>query len=169
MLAQDFSIGGKFFAEAINPDGSVAWREELKNGITNVGLNNLLDVHLGATAKNAAWYIGLIDSTGYSSLAAADTMSSHAGWSEHTSGYSQSNRPTWSPGSSSGQSVTNASTVDFTITSSITIKGMFLTTSNTKGGTTGTLWCTALFTSGDQSLVNGQTLKITYTCSAAGA
>lgn len=169
MLAQDFEIGGRFIAEAINPDGSVAWREELKNGITNVGLNNLLDVYLGATAKNSAWYIGLIDATGYSTLAAADTMSSHTGWAEHTSGYSQSNRPTWSPGSASSQSVTNASTVDFTVTSSITIKGMFLTTSNTKGGTTGILWCTALFTSGDQGLVNGQTLKITYTCSAAGA
>lgn len=168
-METEFAIGGKFFAEAINPDGSVAWREELKNGITNAGLNNLLDVHLGATAKNSTWYIGLIDSSGYSSLAAADTMSSHAGWAEHTSGYSQSARPTWSPGSASGQSVTNASTVDFTITSSITIKGMFLTTVSTKGGTTGILWCTALFTSGDQALVNGQTLKITYTCSAAGA
>lgn len=161
------------WADIYNADGTFNRREKLTlrfwNGITTAGINNLFNVYFGATSKASAWYLGLIASSGYSALSAADTISSHAGWTEETSNYSQTNRPTWTPASASGGSVSNSSSVDFTITGSVTVKGIFVVNENTKGGTTGTLWATALFTSGDQALVNGQTLKVTYICNGSSS
>lgn len=161
------------WGDIYNADGTFNRRERLVmrfwNGITTAGINNLFNVYFGATSKAAAWYMGLIASSGYSALAAADTMSSHAGWTEETSNYSQATRPQWTPASASGGSVSNSTSVDFTITGSVTAKGVFVVNENTKGGTTGTLWATALFTSGDQALVNGQTLKVTYICSGSSS
>ena len=159
----DFAVGGLFGVQAINPNGSVAWEDTAKNGVVTVGLNFILNAFFGATSKPAAWNMGLISSTGFSALASADTMPSHAGWTENSAGFSQATRPAWTPGSASAGVVSNATTVDFSITSSVTIKGIFLANDSTKGGSTGTLWSTGLFTSGDQSLVNGQTLRVTYT------
>ena len=64
--------------------------------------------------------------------------------------------------------MTNATTADFNMTpgSAVTIKGLFLCSDNTKGGTTGTLFATAAFTGGNQTVNNGDTLKVTYTVSA---
>jgi hypothetical protein len=46
-----------------------------------------------------------------------------------------------------------------------TVKGIFITSNNTKSGTSGKLWSTALF-SADVPVVNGDQLKITYTLNA---
>jgi hypothetical protein len=45
------------------------------------------------------------------------------------------------------------------------LKGIFVTSSNTKNGTTGTLWSTAAFAS-TVDVSNGDSLKITYTVNA---
>ena len=74
------------YADIYNADGSFNRREKLTlrfwNGITTAGINNLFNVYFGATSKASAWYLGLIASSGYSALSAADTISSHAGWTE---------------------------------------------------------------------------------------
>src|SRR5688572_24328347 len=59
---------------------------DIPNGIVNVGKNKILDeMFFGATQIPAAnWFIGLVDLTGFSALAAADTMASHSGWQEFT-------------------------------------------------------------------------------------
>mgnify|MGYP000971903817 CR=1 FL=1 len=168
-----FLVRQEGWADIFNADGTFNRREKLTlrffNGITTAGINNLFNVYFGATSKAAAWYMGLIGSSGYSALAAADTMSSHGGWTEEHTNYSQATRPQWTPASASGGSVSNSSSVDFTITGSVTVKGIFLVDNSTKNGSTGTLWATALFTSGDQALVNGQTLKVTYICNGASS
>ena len=153
---------GKFKAQHIR-DGKVIGEYDFPNGIVDVGLNSILGIMFHADTQITTWYLGLIDNSGFSALANADTMSSHAGWNEFTT-YSQANRPTWTPGAASGRSITNGTTVDFSITGSGTIKGIFVTSNNTKGGTTGTLWATAAFSS-NVSVVNGDTLKVTYTVS----
>ena len=48
---------------------------------------------------------------------------------------------------------------------STTIKGCFLVSNSTKGGTTGTLYSAGLFTGGDQPVVSGNTLTVSYTAS----
>ena len=141
-------------------------RYVIKNDITNEGKNTLFDVMFNTATQiaNNSWFIGLISNTGYSALAATDTMSSHAGWTEFTT-YTQANRVAWGSGSAASQSVTNATPATFNINASGTIKGIFITSNNTKSGTTGKLWSTALF-SADVPVVNGDEIKITYTLNA---
>ncbi len=161
------NIGGYFTMECRDAAGNLKWSERLKNGVTNAGLTNLLDVYLRQQA-NATWYIGLIDSSTYSALAATDTMSSHAGWLEGVA-YNEATRPAWGPAAAASQSIANSSVVNFTINATKTIKGAFLTSVATKSGTTGTLFCTALFTQGDRSVVNTDVIAVTYTVGATSA
>lgn len=158
------ALAGKYTWEHWR-DGKLLDSGEFPNGITNEGKNDILDVYFSdATATAAAsWYISLIVDTGYTGLAAGDTMSSHSGWSEYTS-YSQSTRPAWGPGNPASQSITNASPVVFNFTGSAVIKGIFITSVNTKGGTTGKLWSTGLFAA-DRSVVNGDEIRVNYTLS----
>jgi hypothetical protein len=147
-------------------DGKCIGKYKFPNDIVNVGKNSIFNVYFNDATQIASgsWCTGLISAASYSALAAADTMASHSGWAEFT-GYSQSNRPAWGQGSASSQSVTNSSPITFDITSTGTVKGVFITTQNTKGGTTGTLWATALFAA-DVPVSNGDQLKATYTVSA---
>ncbi len=139
---------------------------EIENDITNEGKNEILDIMFsdGSQIAASSWYIGLISSSGYSALAAADTMASHSGWTEFT-GYSQATRVAWGPGSPASQSITNASPATFDINASGTLKGIFVTSNSTKSGTTGKLWATGLF-SADVPVTNGDQMKITYTVSS---
>lgn len=136
------------------------------NDITNEGKNTLFEImfHDGTQIASASWFIGLISNSGYSALAAGDTMASHAGWTEFTA-YSQSTRVAWGPGAAASQSITNSSPATFDINSSGTVKGIFVTSNSTKSGTTGKLWATALFNA-DVPVSNGDQLRATYTVSA---
>lgn len=167
MSSCEIGFLGKFYLECYNPDGSLAWKEEFPNGTTTAGLNSIESVYFAAGSQITTWYLGLIDNAGFSSLNASDTMGSHGGWAESTA-YSESVRQTWSPGAASGGVITNGTAASFTMNATATIKGAFLTSSNTKGGTTGTLWATGAFDS-NQAVVSGQVLKVTYTCTATGA
>jgi hypothetical protein len=64
----------------------------------------------------------------------------------------------------------SASPAVYSINGSTTVGGAFLTSNNTKGGTTGILFSAADFQSpGDRSVVNGDTLTVTYTFSLDAA
>lgn len=133
------------------------------NGITDVGLNALLDIMFHAATQITTWYIGLIDNSGFSALANGDTSASHAGWNEFTT-YSEANRVDWVEGAAASRSISNPSPSVFNITGSGTVKGIFIIDNNTKSGSTGTLWATALF-SANVAVQNGDQLKVTYTVS----
>ncbi len=155
--------------ECYDSEGRLKWVEEIPNLTVNAGLNDLLDKYFKGSAYTAAWYVGLVDLTGFTGYAAGDTMASHAGWAESTA-YSNANRPTLTLGAVSGQSVDNsASKAVFNINATATIKGGFVVTNNTKGGTTGTLYGAANFTAGDRAVVNGDTLNVQVTLTAASA
>lgn len=158
-------LKGRFQVEHYR-DGIHLGTYDILNDITNEGKNLLFDVMFNDVThiSNSAWAIGLISITSYSALAAGDTMASHAGWTEFTS-YSQSTRVAWGSGTAASQSTTNASPATFDISGSGTVKGIFVTSQNTKSGTTGKLWSTALF-SADVPVSNGDQLRITYTVSA---
>lgn len=117
------------------------------NGITNVGKNKILNTMFVSDTQilTAAWCAGLIDDSGTPTLASSDTMSSHA-WSEFT-GYTQTNRVAWGPSSSTAQLLTNATLMEFDISSSGNLYGGFMVSDNTKGGTAGVLWSTGSFPS----------------------
>lgn len=159
--------------ECRGPDGNIKWVAHAQNTVVNVGLDDVLDKYFKGSAYTAAWYVGLTDGT--PTVAAGDTMASHAGWVEVGSAsptqYSEANRPTLTLGTVSGQSVDNsAAKASYSIVvNSTTIGGAFVVTDNTKGGTSGTLYGAAAFTGGDKTADNGDTLNVTVTLTAASA
>ena len=163
---------GKYVVECFDKDGNLKWVAESKNLVVNVGLQYMAGVALTSTAQITSWYIGLYGAAASNNPAATDTMSSHIGWTENTT-YSESTRPaaTFAAATNANPSVVtnSASKAAFTINGTTTIGGAFLTSNNTKGGTTGTLFSAADFSApGDRSVVSGDILNVTYTFSLAG-
>src|SRR3990167_6729328 len=147
--------------------GKVVWADEFDNIVVTAGLNDSLDKHLKGSGYTAAWYVGLLSGT--PTVNAADTMGSHAGWTE-IEDYDEATREALTLGAVSAGSVDNsASVASFAINAGVTVGGAFVTTVNTKGGTTGTLYCAGAFTAGNRALIAGDTLNVTATCSAAAA
>lgn len=166
--------GGVFFVECYDKEGNLKWKEESKNLVVNVGLKDMNDKYFSGSSYTATWYLGLITGPGSgTTIAAGDTMSSHAGWTEDTA-YSQSTRPACSFGAATTADPSvisnSASVAVFSINGTTTIAGAFLTSNNTKGGTTGILFSASDFQSpGDRAVVNGDTLNVTYTFSLDAA
>lgn len=160
-------LGGVFKVECFNEDGTLAWEEEIHNLVPNSALNDILSVYLAAGTQKTAWFLGLIDNSAFSAIASTDTIASHPGWTENQA-YAESVRQTWTPGAVSGQSVTNPTAATFTMNATANIKGAFLVSDSTKGGTTGQLWAAGAFST-VQALTNTQTCKVTYTAGSAGS
>ena len=153
-------LRGRFDIVCRDASGKVIWQDLIHNTVVDVGKDAILDDGV----SSQTWYVGLTDGT--PTVAAGDTMASHSGWTEVTD-YSESTRPAWGEGASSGQSVTNATAVDFSINAgSTTVGGAFITSDSTKGGSSGTLLAAGAFTGGDVTLSSGSTLSVTYTISA---
>lgn len=160
----DMNLKGRFVIEHMDAEGQLKGQYELPNGIVDAGLNHILDVEFHGETQVATWYIGLVDNSGWSAFADADTLSSHAGWVESTA-YTEGNRVAWTEGAASGRAMTNAATCDFSVNASGNLKGIFISSNATKStGNTGTLWSTAAFSS-VVTTANGDTLKVTYTIS----
>ena len=164
---------GRFLIECYDKDGKLKWTDESKNLVVNVGLQYMAGTALdGSTARITTWYLGLYGAASSNNPAAGDTMSSHAGWTEVTD-YSESTRPTATfvaATTANPSVVTNsASKAQFTMNNTVTVGGAFLTSDNTKGGTTGTLFSAKDFSSpGDRNVVSGDVVLVTYTFSLAG-
>lgn len=162
---------GRFLIECFDKDGNLKWSAEESNLVVNVGLQYMAGTALTTTAQITTWYIGLYGAGASNTPAAGDTMASHAGWTEVTP-YS-GNRPTatFAAATLANPSVVtnSASPASFAINATATVGGAFLTSNNTAGGSTGTLFSAADFQSpGDRSVVSGDTLNVTYTFSLAG-
>lgn len=151
--------------ECFDRQGRLKWVEEFDNLVVTAGCNKYLDATLKTGLASPAWYVGL---KGSGTPNAADTMSSHASWSTITP-YSNANDPAWTPGTISAGSVDNsASKAVFNINASADVYGAFMKDNNTKGGTTGTLLGVGDFAA-YRSVVSGDTLNVTVTCSIAAA
>ena len=140
--------------------GRPLWRFRIRNAATDAGLNDLLSVGFAGGTQRLAWYLGLISSSGFSAISGSDTMAAHAGWSEITA-YGSATRPQWTPLSVSGKLAQNTDTVNFTMSATSSLRGIFVVSENTKGGTSGILWATALLPAAQQ-LVNNQVIRVTY-------
>jgi hypothetical protein len=157
-------LGGVFEVECFGRNGNPKWKDLAKNVVVNVGLDHILDVTLsGGTSKATNWFVGL---KGAGTVSSADTLASHAGWTEVTP-FSGASRVTYVEASASGQSVTNsANKASFAITSTATVAGAMLASVITGSGGSGILLCAADFASA-KGVENGDTLEVTYTISAA--
>jgi len=170
-LLEDANVVGAYTVTCIAADGTIRWEETFKNLVVNVGKTDLLNKYFAGSSYTATWYLGLVDGASTPTYNAADTMASHAGWTENV-GYSQSTRPAAAFGAASasgggagtaGTGTISTSATAFTINATGTIAGAFLTTVSTKSGTTGTLYSAGSFTTGNRSVLSGDTLNVTYT------
>jgi len=147
--------------QCIGPDGAVKWEETIENLTVNTGLADMLSRYWKGNAYTAAFYVGL---KGSGTIAAGDTMASHAGWSE-VQAYTQAGRPALAFGAVTGTttaSVDNAaSPAAFGINAANTVvAGAFITTDATKGGTAGTLIGASDFAA-SRTMQAGDTLNVT--------
>lgn len=154
-------------------DGKCIYEEDFLNTVVTVGKNLALDTFLAGSAYTVVGpFMGLISSVGYTGISAADTMSSHSGWTEA----GNANAPTytsprktcaWSAASAGSKALSSA--LSFGITSTGTVKGAFLVYGtgavSTIDSTAGTLLSAGLFTGGDRSVINGDTLSVSYSLS----
>ena len=171
-LADNATAKGVYTVQCHDADGNLKWEAHAPNLVVNEGLQDMNAKYFTGSSYTATWYLGLYGAASSNNPAAGDTMSSHAGWTEVTA-YSQANRPTCTfgtPTTANPSVATNsASPATFSINGTTTVGGAFLTSNNTKGGTTGILYSAADFSApGDRSVVSGDTLTVTYTLSLAG-
>lgn len=161
----DIGLVNHYTLECFDSEGKLKWSEDFSNLVVNAGLDDILDKYLKGSAYTAAFYVGLTDGT--PTPAAGDTMASHAGWAEVTA-YSEATREALTLGTVASQSVDNsASKASFSINGTATVGGAFITTDNTKGGATGTLYSIGAFSGGDKPVGNGDTLNVTVTLTSA--
>lgn len=165
MVTHQVQFKNVYEFECRDSNGNLKWTERVENLVVNQGLDDLLDKYFKGSAYTASHFVGLKSS---GAVASGDTMSSHTGWAENTS-YSNATRPALTLGTVSGQSVDNsASKATFNVNATTTINGAFVTTNNTKGGTTGVLYGAADFAV-SRTLANGDVLFVTITLTATSA
>jgi len=166
--AEAAQAAGVYHVQCHDKDGNLKWTAESRNLVVTAGLKYMAGSALTSITQITTWYLGLITGPGSgTTIAAADTMASHAGWTEFVN-YSNANRVTATLATATTATpsvVTNtASPAVFNINGAGgTVAGAFLTSANDKSGTTGTLFSAADFDSpGDRTVVNGDTLSVTY-------
>ena len=169
--SEDAQATGLFEIKCHDKDGNLKWEAQSKNLVVNAGLAYMAGSALTSVAQITTWYVGLYGAGSSNTPAAADTMSSHAGWTEVVA-YSNATRvaATFVTATTADPSVVtnSASPATFNINGTTTVGGAFLTSGSAKSGTAGTLFSAADFGSpGDRSVVNSDTLSVTYTFSLA--
>jgi hypothetical protein len=115
-----------------------------KNLVPDAGILHILDVVLGGTAKNAAWYIAPYgnNATPAANWTAANFAANSGEINSGTEGYVESTRQQFVPASAAAGKITNAASMAaFTIncTTTLNIYGAGLLSVNTRAGTTGVL------------------------------
>ena len=163
--------GGIFHVQCFDKDGNLKWETKEHNLVVNEGLQNMNTQYFKGSTYSAAFYLGLVTGPGSgTTYSAADTLASHS-WTEFTN-YSGSRKAvTFGTATTADPSVisNSASPSSFSITSSGgVVAGAFLCT--VASGTSGVLFSESDFQSpGDRTVVNGDTLNVTYTFSLDAA
>jgi hypothetical protein len=164
-------VWGRFVVECRDHRGRLRWRERFPNTVVTVGKNLALDTFLsGAGYSVTGPFMGLITSTGFAGINAADTMAVHAGWLEagatNDPKYTAP-RKTCAWSAASGGSKALSAALTFAMTSAGTLKGGFIVFGpgavNAIDSAAGTLWSAGLFVGGDQPVVGGNSVNVSYT------
>jgi len=179
--ASDESVGiaGRYHVVCRDAEGNIKWEDSFPNLVNAVGKQLMLDTLLSGSAYTTVGpFLGLIGGAG-PTFAAADTMSSHSGWSEFVdytvSGSAVRGTASFGSASSTGTTPTNvtsktASAITYTVTGSGgTISGCFLVTgsgaSSTISNTSGTLYSAGAFSTA-KATTAGDTVSVTYSTTA---
>lgn len=178
-VPEGVGIEGFYHVECRDAQGNMKWEEHLPNLVVAVGKELMLDTLLkGSSYTVVGPFLGLISGTG-NTFAAADTMSSHAGWTEFVNytvgGSAVRGTAVFASASSSGLTPSNvttsaASAITYTITGAGgTVGGCFLVTgsgaSSTQNNTSGTLYSGGAFATAKITTA-GDTVSVTYSTTA---
>ncbi len=171
-FSESAKAGGVYHVQCFDKDGNLKWEDQMHNLVVNQGLQDMNTKYFAGSSYTGAFYLGLVTGPGSSTTyAAADTLASHAGWTEFTN-YSGSRKAvTFGTATTADPSVigNSASPSQFSITGGGgVVAGAFLCT--VSSGTSGVLFSEADFQSpGDRTVVSGDTLNVTYTFSLDAA
>lgn len=166
--------GGVYTVTCVGPDGVEKWSDTFHNLVVNEGLQDMNSKYFAGVGYSAGWFLGLVEGPGSgTTFAAADTLASHAGWTELVPGTAYTgNRKAVTFGtattadpsviSNSGSPSSFAMLVNSTV-----VAGAFLC--SVSSGTSGVLFSAGDFTGGDKTVDNGDTLNVTYTFSLDAA
>jgi hypothetical protein len=172
MLNSKASAGGVYTIQCVGADGQVKWEQNTPNLVVNQGLQDMNTTYFNSGTQVTTWYVGLITGPGSgTTIAAGDTLASHAGWTEFTNYTGNRKAAVFATATTADPSViTNtASPAQFAITGAGgTVAGAFLGSVAT--GTSGVLFSASDFQSpGDRVVVSGDSLNVTYTFSLDAA
>lgn len=177
--SESMGIAGHYHVVCRDADGNIKWEEEFPNLVNAVGKQLMLDTLLsGSSYTTVGPFLGLISGAS-PTFAAADTMTSHGGWTEFVNytvgGSAVRGTASFSAATSSGTTPTNvttktASAITYTITGGGgTVGGCFLVTgagaSSTQGNTSGTLYSAGAFATA-KITTSGDTVSVTYSTTA---
>jgi len=146
----------------------ISLEEGTKNICVDEGLNLLMDVMFGATAKSATWYVLIFETD---TTPAAGTTYDVPVWTEANASYDEATRPEYIDVPSASKVMTNtASKATFTMNATKTIYGAALVNENTKGahGAGPRIYCAAKFAS-SKACESADVLKVTVAITAADA
>jgi hypothetical protein len=176
---ESVGIEGYYHVECRDKDGNFKWEESFPNLVNAIGKELLLNTLLrtSGTYTTVGPFLGLINSS--PTFLAADTMTSHAGWTEFID-YTVSASPVrgtavFAASTSAGLSPANitsslATAITYTITGAGgTVAGCFLVTGagaiSTQSSTAGTLYSAGAFAV-PKITTAGDTVAVTYTTTA---
>ena len=165
--------GGIFTVRCHDKEGNLKWEQKSHNLVVNVGLADMNTRYFKGSGYTAAWYLGVFGPASSNTPSSTDTMASHAGWTEVTA-YSNATRPaaTFGGATTADPSViaNSASPAQFLINASANVGGAFLTSGDSPGGSSGTIFSASDFAApGDRVVQNGDVLSVTYTFSLDAA
>ena len=159
--------GGVFHVQCFDKDGTLKWEDQMHNLVVNEGLQDMNTKYFTGSSYTAAFFLGLVTGPGSgTTYAAADTLASHAGWTEFTN-YSGSRKAvTFGTATTADPSVisNSASPSSFAmLVNGTVVAGALL--ASVSSGTSGILFSVGNFQGGDKTVDNGDTLNVTYTFS----
>ena len=170
-VSESLGCLGVFTAVCHDRYGNEKWRDVFRNTVMTAGKNHMLDNYLaGSSFTQVGPFMGLISSSSYSAISAADTAASHAGWLEAgtTNAPTYSARITcvanWAAAAAGSKALTAANA--FTMTGAGTAKGAFMILGSgavvTNLNTSGTLFSAGLFSGGDKVVVSTDVVNVSW-------
>jgi hypothetical protein len=146
----------RYHVECFDKNGKLKWIEDIHNLVTTEGLTDTLAKYFKGAAYTASWFVGL---KGTGSMAAGDTLASHAGWTEITA-YTGTRQALTLNTPAAGSTNNSASKAVFTMNGSATVFGAFV--ASVTSGTAGILYSGADF-SASRAVVSSDVLNVTVT------
>ncbi len=153
-------------------DGTLKGIAKISNLVTTEGLNDVMTQYFTGSGYTATWFCGLVSNASFGSFGAGDTAAEIGGTNDWTEfGFYSGTRPALVLGTITGGAADNsASLASFTFGTGGTLKGGFLVSDDTIGGTDGVLFGEGPFDDGMTLDVDaGETITMQVSLSAVSA